>query len=184
MSGLKFFIVDIFAVEKYSGNPLAVVMGSAAGSDIQMQRIAKEMNDSETTFVLSEGVREGGYDVRIFTPERELPFAGHPTLGTAYILQKEIIKAPIERVDLNLKVGQIPVTLYYREGEVEMLWMQQQPPKFLSALNRETVAKVQGQGIVGYGFYVSGATGFYWGAFCDGSGAEFGCIKSRKSQPR
>ncbi len=74
MEKVTFYIVDVFAEEKYSGNQLAVVRGAKALSDVEMQRIAKEMNYSETTFILSDEKRNGGYDVRIFTPERELPF--------------------------------------------------------------------------------------------------------------
>lgn len=112
---LNFYIVDVFAVGKYTGNQLAVFTGDEVAklSDIDMQRIAKEMNYSETTFIPSNEMKNGGYDVRIFTPEQELPFAGHPTLGTAFILQQEIIKNQVETVILNLKVGQIPVTLHY-----------------------------------------------------------------------
>jgi trans-2,3-dihydro-3-hydroxyanthranilate isomerase len=82
-----FHIVDVFAEEKYAGNQLAVVTGASALSDVQMQKIANEMHFSETTFISSSKMREGGYDVRIFTPKKELPFAGHPTLGTAYIIR-------------------------------------------------------------------------------------------------
>ena len=67
------------------------------------------MNFSETTFVLSNAARDGGYDVRIFTPGAEVPFAGHPTLGTAYVIRHEIIRKAVPQVTLNLKVGQIPV---------------------------------------------------------------------------
>jgi trans-2,3-dihydro-3-hydroxyanthranilate isomerase len=84
---LTFYIVDVFAEEKYSGNQLAVVRGGAGLPDERLQKIALEMNYSETTFVLSEDVTDGGYDVRIFTPGDEIPFAGHPTLGTAYVIQ-------------------------------------------------------------------------------------------------
>ena len=92
MEKLAFYVVDVFAEEKYAGNQLAVVKGAKALSDAEMQRIAKEMNFSETTFILSDEKREGGYDVRIFTPETELPFAGHPTLGTAYVIQTKLLK--------------------------------------------------------------------------------------------
>ena len=57
-----------------------------------MQQIAKEINYSETTFILSDSKNNGGYDVRIFTPNEEVPFAGHPTLGTAYIIQNEVLE--------------------------------------------------------------------------------------------
>jgi trans-2,3-dihydro-3-hydroxyanthranilate isomerase len=126
----RFYIVDVFAEEKYAGNQLAVVRDAADLSDWQMQQITKEMNYSETTFILSEEPREGGYDVRIFTPATEVPFAGHPTLGTAYVIQKEIIRKPVETVILNLKVGQIPVT-FQKTGEGEdILWMKQIEPVF------------------------------------------------------
>jgi len=116
MGKLPFFIVDVFAEEKYAGNQLAVFRSGNTLADIDMQRIAKEMNFSETTFILSEAQREGGFDVRIFTPLREVPFAGHPTLGTAHIIRKEIVPESAGKVVLNLKVGQIPVTFTDSNG--------------------------------------------------------------------
>jgi len=139
---MKFYIVDVFAEAKYTGNQLAVFTDGNSLSDQQMQRIAKEMNYSETTFVVSTDVRKGGYEVRIFTPEQELPFAGHPTLGTAYVLQQEIIKQPAQTIILNLKIGQIPVTLHYLDGCLEWLWMQQKPPTFHQVFAAETIAQV------------------------------------------
>ncbi len=87
-----FYIVDVFAEKKYSGNQLAVFRFTQNLSEKKMQQIAKEMNFSETAFNLSDKKRDGGYDVKIFTPKTEVPFAGHPTLGTAFIIQKEIEK--------------------------------------------------------------------------------------------
>lgn len=142
MENLNFCIVDVFAEEKYAGNQLAVFTSAGTISDVQMQRIAKEMNYSETTFITSADMREGGYDVRIFTPEQELPFAGHPTLGTAYVLQQEIIKQQVKNITLNLQVGQIPVTLNYADEEVDVLWMQQKPPTFHQLFTAETLAPV------------------------------------------
>ena len=139
---MDFYIVDVFAVEKYTGNQLAVFTGIGDISGEQMQRIAKEMNYSETTFVVSENMRDRGYDVRIFTPEQELPFAGHPTLGTAYVLQQAIIKQAVETIILNFKIGQIPVTLHYAEGAVEWLWMQQKTPVFGSVLAADSLAQI------------------------------------------
>ncbi|MBU7030651.1 MAG: PhzF family phenazine biosynthesis protein [Theionarchaea archaeon] len=136
-----FFIVDVFAEEKYAGNQLAVFTNAKALSDTEMQKIAKEMNYSETTFVLSE--KEGnGYNVRIFTPEKEVPFAGHPTLGTAFVIQKEIIKEPVNEVMLNLKVGQIPVTLVYDKGNLDTLWMKQLSPEFFQVFDPGTISQV------------------------------------------
>lgn len=139
---MKFYIVDVFAEEKYTGNQLAVFTDAGSLSDKQMQRIAKEMNYSETTFVVSPDVREGGYDVRIFTLEQELPFAGHPTLGTAYVLQQEIINQPAQTIILNLKIGQIPVSLHYSDGLVDWLWMQQLPPTFHQVFAAETMSQI------------------------------------------
>ncbi len=79
----KFYILDVFAEKRYAGNQLAVVRDGQRYGDDEMQKIAREFNFSETTFILSENETDGAYEVRIFTPERELPFAGHPTLGTA-----------------------------------------------------------------------------------------------------
>jgi len=126
---LTFYIVDVFAEEKYAGNQLAIVRGGAGLPDEGLQKMALEMNYSETAFVLSEEETEGGYDVRIFTPGDEVPFAGHPTLGTAYVIQHEILTSPVESVTLKLKAGEIPVTF----GEV--LWMRQLPPTFGAILD-------------------------------------------------
>jgi len=79
MTTPTFHTVDVFAEEKYAGNQLAVFRNVEALSDAEMQKIA-------------------GYDVRIFTPSEEVPFAGHPTLGTAYVIGREIIKEPVGRV--------------------------------------------------------------------------------------
>ncbi|MBV8886256.1 MAG: PhzF family phenazine biosynthesis protein [Chroococcidiopsidaceae cyanobacterium CP_BM_RX_35] len=138
---MEFYIVDVFAEEKYTGNQLAVFTDAADISKQTMQRIAKEINYSETTFITSPDLREGGYNVRIFTPEQELPFAGHPTLGTAYVLQQELLE-PVEKICLNLKVGQIPVTLHYSNGALEWLWMQQKPPSFYQVFSPEVLAQV------------------------------------------
>ncbi|MGA9383188.1 MAG: PhzF family phenazine biosynthesis protein [Phormidium sp.] len=141
---LQFYIVDVFAEERYAGNQLAVFTGDGVArlSDAEMQKIAKEMNFSETTFITSNEAINGGYNVRIFTPGQELPFAGHPTLGTAFILQQEIIKSSVERVVLNLKVGQIPVTLNYAGEGVEWLWMQQKTPTFGQGFSPNQLAPV------------------------------------------
>jgi len=123
MAQLRVFVVDVFAEEKYAGNQLAVVTGGAALSSAAMQRIARETNFSETTFILSDQPRDGGYDVRIFTPAAEIPFAGHPTLGTAFVLRNEILGHRPDTVTLNLGVGQVPVG-FTRDGDgCETVWM-------------------------------------------------------------
>lgn len=142
MSRLKFYILDVFAEEKYTGNQLAVFRDAADVSGEMMQKIAREMHFSETTFILSDKERDGGYDVRIFTPEAELPFAGHPTLGTAFVIQQEILKTKVESVVLNLGVGQIPVTFEYIGDKADILWMKQKAPKFGQSYDREQIANL------------------------------------------
>ncbi len=100
---MKLTIVDVFAEKPLAGNQLAVVQDCADLTDTAMQDIAREMNFSETTFVTREGADDA--DVRIFTPEWELPFAGHPTVGTAWVLA-----AGSGTCKLNLKAGTVPVT--------------------------------------------------------------------------
>lgn len=141
---MNFYIVDVFAESKYAGNQLAVFCGTGVAelSEAQMLMIAREINYSETTFVRSAEPQNGGYDVRIFTPKKELPFAGHPTLGTAFVIQQEIINQPVEEVILNLVVGQIPVTFNYRDRVADILWMRQKSPTFGQVLSAETLARV------------------------------------------
>lgn len=121
---LPFTIVDVFAEEKYAGNQLAVFQGNP--DDDTMRKLALEMNYSETTFITSNTPENGGYTVRIFTPASELPFAGHPTLGTAAVIRQEIIREPVTDLILNLEVGQIPV--HFRDDGT--IWMIQKPPRF------------------------------------------------------
>jgi trans-2,3-dihydro-3-hydroxyanthranilate isomerase len=141
---MNFYIVDVFAESKYAGNQLAVFCGAGVDelSEAEMLLIAKEINYSETTFIRSPNPQNGGYDVRIFTPKKELPFAGHPTLGTAFVIQQEIISKLVDQVILNLAVGQIPVTFNYRNESADILWMRQKSPAFGQILSVETVANV------------------------------------------
>jgi trans-2,3-dihydro-3-hydroxyanthranilate isomerase len=123
MAQLRLFIVDVFAEEQYAGNQLAVVTGGAGLSATAMQRIARETNFSETTFILSDEARDGGYDVRTFTPAAEIPFAGHPTLGTASVLRNEVLRHRPDTVRLNLGVGQVPVSFTPDGDGRETAWM-------------------------------------------------------------
>ncbi len=142
MDALSFFIVDVFAEEKYAGNQLAVFRGGGALADVEMQRIAREMNFSETTFILSETQRDGGFDVRIFTPREEVPFAGHPTLGTAHVIRHEIMQIAAGKIVLNLKAGQIPVTFGDDAGKENIYWMKQIEPVFGRQFSPEIISAV------------------------------------------
>ncbi|SDJ93982.1 trans-2,3-dihydro-3-hydroxyanthranilate isomerase [Halovenus aranensis] len=137
-----FHIVDVFAREKYAGNQLAVVTDAGDLSGEEMQAIAAEMDYSETTFVTGEPT-ERGWPVRIFTPEEEVPFAGHPTLGTASVIRQKLADDTPESVTLDLKVGSVPVTVG-RDGDESFLWMSQQPPEFGDELDHGELAAVLG----------------------------------------
>jgi trans-2,3-dihydro-3-hydroxyanthranilate isomerase len=138
MKKLTFYIVDVFAEKKYAGNQLAVFRETGELSAGEMQQLARETNFSETTFILQDKQRDGGYDVRIFTPAEEVPFAGHPTLGTAHVIRNEILKGEADAIILNLKVGKIPVT-FGRDGYI---WMKQVAPEFGKQHPAETLAEI------------------------------------------
>ncbi len=128
--GLTFHIVDVFAQRRYAGNQLAVFRGAHLLSDAEMQAIANEMHFSETTFIVNEEEVDGGYDIRIFTPNEEVPFAGHPAIGTAFVIQQEIIKKPVDEIKLNLEIGQVPVSIKYKGDVPDLLWLTPKTAKF------------------------------------------------------
>lgn len=138
------YTLDVFTDTKYAGNQLAVVRHAAGIDDTTMQDIAREMNYSETTFIASDTPRDGRFDVRIFTPSNELPFAGHPTLGTAYVILQEILKGTPESITLNLGVGPITVDISYEGDEPSELWMTQKEPEWLETHTIESMAKLIG----------------------------------------
>ncbi len=138
----EFYLLDVFAEKKYAGNQLAVVIAINTLTDQEMQLVAREINFSETTFILSHEMENGGFNVRIFTPAQEVPFAGHPTIGTAFVIQREIIGRPVERVVLNLKAGQIPVTLSYGKNGIERLTMRQLEPRFGKQFEKNEIAEI------------------------------------------
>lgn len=144
MSQHEVHIVDVFAEEKYAGNQLAVVVNNGSIADAEMQRIARETNFSETTFVLSQQQRDGGYDVRIFTPGAEIPFAGHPTIGTAYVLRNLVIQSTVERVVLNLKIGPVPVSFTPEPDGRQLLRLSAPYPEFGATSDPEAVASAVG----------------------------------------
>lgn len=122
---IDFYIVDVFAENKYEGNQLAVFCNAEHLSSEQMLQITREINFQESTFVVSDKQQNGGFDVRIFTPEYEVPFAGHPTLGTAHVIKNHLQGVDNEKVVLNLQIGQVPV-----EQQGEMLWLEVSNPTF------------------------------------------------------
>lgn len=141
---LRFYIVDVFAERPYSGNPLAVVIGDDNLSNETMQQFAAEMNYSETTFVTSTPEIDGGYRVRIFTPSQEIAFAGHPILGTAWVVRHYVAPANAGPVSLNLVVGQVPVTFESSEADREVAWFLAPPVTLGPTCSRERIAAAIG----------------------------------------
>jgi trans-2,3-dihydro-3-hydroxyanthranilate isomerase len=135
---------DVFTSKPLEGNSLAVFFDARGLSDPEMQSIAKEMNLSETTFICpreAETERERGVRVRIFTVQEELPFAGHPTLGTAFALRGE---SGAKEVTLDLKVGKVPVRFEETPGQPAFGEMRQVDPEFGMQHDREAVARATG----------------------------------------
>lgn len=141
---LAFVQLDVFTSKALEGNPLAVFLDGSGLSDAQMQAIAREMNLSETTFILPADAatqQEKGVKVRIFTVTEELPFAGHPTLGTAFYLRGASGAA---QVNLDLKVGRVPVRFEETAGQPVFGEMTQADPKFGPLHDREAVVRAVG----------------------------------------
>ena len=109
---IPFYQVDVFSNELFGGNPLAVFLKCENFKEDQLQKVAREMNLSETTFVFPPSHPDANFDVRIFTPGKEIPFAGHPTLGTAFVLKYAgLIPNTTNNLILNFKAGLISVDL-------------------------------------------------------------------------
>ncbi|MBN2537678.1 PhzF family phenazine biosynthesis protein [candidate division WOR-3 bacterium] len=141
MAGLEFLVLDVFARERFQGNQLAVFPHAAGTSDRLMQDLAREMHFSETTFILDNKPNERGWPVRIFTPAREVPFAGHPTLGTAWTIWDRFLGRRADSVLLDLKVGVVPVEIH--DGG-ERLVMTQVSPEFGDACPHARAARALG----------------------------------------
>ncbi len=138
--GLPYDIVDVFAEERYAGNPLAVIRGGARLETATMQAIAREMNLSETTFVRGDAARDGAFDVRIFTPASELPYAGHPTLGTSFVIREALLGGSADELVLRLGVGLVRVR-FAADG---LVWLATPRATFGKAPEPSRVAAVLG----------------------------------------
>ncbi|HLG84869.1 MAG TPA: PhzF family phenazine biosynthesis protein [Bradyrhizobium sp.] len=136
----RYITVDVFTDRAFGGNPLAVVLDAQGLTTAQMQAIATEFNYSETTFVLP--ARESGHDaeVRIFTVRAEIPFAGHPNVGTAFVLASQAAVPPA-RLAFEEKAGLVPVAILQEQGKVTGAELTApQPLKRLSQVGVEQVA--------------------------------------------
>ena len=132
-----FLQVDVFTDTPFGGNPLAVFPDAEDLTDGEMQQLAREMNLSETTFVLPSDAPGADFRVRIFTPAKEVPFAGHPVVGTHWALAhlgRVALEEPVTRVRFELGVGVLPADLHVSGGEVERVVMTQDKPSFHAVL--------------------------------------------------
>ncbi|MDT5159117.1 MAG: trans-2,3-dihydro-3-hydroxyanthranilate isomerase [Acidobacteriota bacterium] len=133
MRRLHYHLVDVFTDRAFGGNPLAVCTNGRGLSTETMQAIAKEFNLSETTFVLPPDDSRHDWRVRIFTPGQELPMAGHPTIGTSFVLAREhLIRRDARETNIVLEegVGPVPVRIEFKDGEPVFAEMSQPLPKF------------------------------------------------------
>lgn len=127
----EFCQVDVFTTERYRGNAAAVIFDADGLEGEAMQAIAREMNLSETVFVLSPSAPEADYRVRMFTPRSEMPFAGHPTLATALAMTERHpslrAKTPgVVRQECG--IGVVSIEIQQRDGEARSFWMTMAPP--------------------------------------------------------
>ena len=131
MKEFKVVYLDAFTTVPFAGNPCAVLPDATGLTDQQMQNIARETNLSETSFVLPS--KQADFHVRYFTPHMELPFAGHPTIATAFMLAQERmipLQEPVTRITLEFKIGVLPVDIDVQGGQPVQAVMTQQPPTF------------------------------------------------------
>jgi trans-2,3-dihydro-3-hydroxyanthranilate isomerase len=118
MASFEFFTVDVFTRQRFGGNPLAVFPQAQGLTEVDMQNLAREFNYSETTFVLPPADKKHTAHVRIFTPAREVPFAGHPNVGTAYVLAQQAAKETSSTLVFEEKAGLVHIELRRDGGRV------------------------------------------------------------------
>jgi trans-2,3-dihydro-3-hydroxyanthranilate isomerase len=142
----RFVQVDVFTDRVFGGNPLAVVFEAAGLADGEMQAVAKEMNLSETTFLLPPTRPDCTARVRIFTPARELQFAGHPTIGTAWVMAAHgLLPGGASAFNLEEGIGPVPVTLEGDPARPRFIWMRHREPEWGPEMaNRAEIAAALG----------------------------------------
>lgn len=142
---LTYYLLDVFTDTPFGGNPLAVFTDAKGLSTEQMHKITKELNLSETVFLDDAKTSEGDISMRIFTPGQELPTAGHPTIGTAYLLLALALTQPKQENKLIFEQEVGPITIHFKsqDGEIAELMMEQPLPKFEATFkNKELIAKL------------------------------------------
>jgi trans-2,3-dihydro-3-hydroxyanthranilate isomerase len=130
----QFYQADVFTDVPFGGNPVAVIPDAAGLTDLELQQIAREMNLSETVFVFPPSDQAAVVKIRIFTPTQEIPFAGHPVIGTFFVLgtlKRLALREPVTRVLQECNLGLFPVDIHVKEGRITHVVMSQPQPQFL-----------------------------------------------------
>jgi trans-2,3-dihydro-3-hydroxyanthranilate isomerase len=142
----RYLVVDVFTEVAFRGNPLAVFPDASALSDDEMQTLARELNLSETSFILPAVKPGHAARVRIFTPNSEMEFAGHPTIGTAYVLSA-LGRIPPDATSFVLEenIGPVPIRLE-RRADPFLAWLQTPPIRFEASYDRDACAEALGLG--------------------------------------
>lgn len=136
---LQFYQTDVFTSEPFGGNPLAVFPDPGELTEREFQQIAREMNLSETVFVLPPTDKRAVAKIRIFTPSQEIPFAGHPILGTFYVLgtlKRLPLQEPVTKVFYECHLGVFPLELIVLKGQIEQVMMSHPSPEFLEVVSQ------------------------------------------------
>ncbi|MCC9019095.1 PhzF family phenazine biosynthesis protein [Flavobacterium lipolyticum] len=129
---LPFYIVDVFADKKYAGNQLAVFTEAENLSTEEMQEMAREINFAESTFITKLDREKNKAEIRIFTPAHEMQFAGHPIIGTSWVLINKIFDNSPENITLEVPIGAIPI----HQSE-DLIWLKAAQPKFWDIYAKE-----------------------------------------------
>src|SRR5918995_1459389 len=135
---LTFYQADVFTTLPFGGNPIAVIPDADGLADQELQRIAREMNLSETVFVFPPTESAAAVKIRIFTPTQEIPFAGHPVIGAFYILgqlKRFPVQEPTTHALYECNIGLFPVDIHVRGGEIHRVVMSQPKPEFLGTID-------------------------------------------------
>lgn len=134
---LTFYQADVFTTLAFGGNPIAVIPDAQELTDQELQRIAREMNLSETVFIVPPTESAATAKIRIFTPTQEIPFAGHPVIGAFYTLgtlKRIPLDDPVTRLLYECNIGLFPVEIHSRAGEIHRVVMSQPKPEFLETI--------------------------------------------------
>ncbi|WP_456314234.1 PhzF family phenazine biosynthesis protein [Pseudomonas shirazensis] len=129
---LPFYIVDVFTDKKYAGNQLAVFLDAGNLSSSEMQKIAREINFAESTFVTKLDRENNKAEIKIFTPSQEMQFAGHPIIGTSWVLINKIFDNSPESITLNVPIG--PISIHQSN---DLIWLKAAQPKFWDVFSKE-----------------------------------------------